>query len=83
MNDSSDQDPAKPRRKVSAFASAFNAAVIAAEINYEDVIKIKPSMTREQAEAFLHIHADRIGAEMIEAATVVMVVLLHGDSDAN
>jgi hypothetical protein len=83
MNNPSDQGPAKPRRKVSAFASAFNAAVIAAEINYEDVIKMKPSMSREQAEAFLHIHADQIGAEMIEAAAMFMVVLLHGASDAN
>lgn len=76
-------DPTRIKRKISAFASASNAAVVAAEIDYQDVLKVMPSMTRQQAEAFLHAHADQIGAAMIEGA-VMMLVLLHlGDSDAN
>jgi len=76
-------DPTPINRRISAFASAFNAAVISAEITYEDVLKVKPGMTREQADAFLHGHADEIGAAMIEAAAMLLVVLLLGDSDAN
>jgi hypothetical protein len=83
MSDPNNPTPPALRRKVSAFASAFNAAVISAEISFEDVLKVKPSMTRPQAEAFLHAHADQIGAAMIEGAVMLLVVLLQGDLDAN
>ena len=83
MSDTNNPTPPGVRRKVSAFASAFNAAVISAEISFEDVLKVKPSMSREQADNFLHAHADQIGEAMIEGALMLLVVLLHGDSDAN
>jgi hypothetical protein len=76
-------DPTPIKRKISAIASAFNAAVVAAEIDNQDVQKVKPGMSREQAEAFLHAHADQIGAAMIEGAAMLLVALLLGDSDAN
>jgi len=82
MNDPTDFGPTKTRRKVSAFASAFQSAVITAEISFSDVLKVKPGMSREQAEAFLHIHADLIGEEMLRAGVLALIAYLEGGRDA-
>jgi len=81
MSDTNDPTPPTIRRRVSAFASAFESAEITACITYRDVQRIKPGLPREKAEAILHIHADLIGEEMLNAGLMVLIASLDGSPD--
>ena len=81
MSDTNDPTPPTFRRKISAFASAFESAEINACITYRDVQRIKPGLPREKAEAILHALADPIGEEMLNAGLMVLIAHLEGGPD--
>lgn len=81
MSDSSQPIPPAPPRRVSAFGSAVESSDVTAEITYRDVMEIRPSLSRAEAEAILRAHSDRIGEQMLTAGLLVLIACLTGRSE--
>lgn len=75
--------PKENRRKLLAFANAIESANVVAEVTVDEVLTIKPSLSRTEAEAFLRNNAEAIATEMLAGAAAVMFALLEGGRRAN
>jgi hypothetical protein len=72
-----EQKKTKPTwRKLSAFAMASDFAGVMARIDVEDVLRICPTWTPDQAAAFLREHGDDIGPAMVERGLQLLLLML-------
>ena len=70
-------------RKASAFALASESHSIAAEIDVNDVLHLRPSWTSAQAAAFLRNYAEDIGTAMAVSGSDMLIALLKEDRHVN
>lgn len=71
------------RQKLSAFANAIESTSVVAEVTVDEVLTIKPSLSRQEAEEFLRNNAAAIATEMLAGAATAMFTLLEGGRRAN
>jgi hypothetical protein len=71
-------------RKVSVFALAMESASVQAEISMDDVLKLRPGWSSDQAKTFLRRHTDVIGQQMVIAGATLLLTLIEGsEQDVN
>ena len=75
--------PKVSRRKLSIFANAVEVPCVVAEITVDEVLTIKPDLSRKDAEEFLRNNAEVIATEMLAGAATAMFALLEGGRRAN
>lgn len=76
--------PPRPRRKVpSVFALASPPMNVAASIDVNDVLELRPTWSRQQAAEFLSAHAETIGSAMVVRGAEVLAAILGSDGDVN
>ena len=73
----------RARAKLSVFAMAAEDVSVNAQIDYQDVLHVRPTWTRKQAEDFLRQHAEIIGTAMVIRGAEMLTAIIGEDDYAN